>query len=559
MFISFLKSLKKFFKTYKASLLSGVLFGCSFIPFPLFTLFFALVPLWFFIYQQKSLKKIITACVLCQFIGTFIGFNWMIYTFHNFGGMSWLASFILLLGFCLLANLYITLSGIFWFIIVKKCPWGFSVASKLILLPLIFALLHNLVPTLFPWNMGYPWLWGDLWGAQTAELWGFRFLGTLFYVFNLLFLIAYKHLHFRENNFKKLISYFSFKSYVLFFKKNAPLYFDKIGARAFAGAIALLLGLNILGLYLKQNLDSPDQFLNVLLVQNNIGTLSKLSPPSWGEKRRKALYISKVLTYKALKAVKKKGMGNVDLIVWSEGSYPYPIHKNKNKDRRISRFVKIINTPLVTGGQGIEKRGHSNSLFVFDRTGEILKPIYDKNKLVIFGEYFPGIEKFPILRKIFPYFGSNMIRGKEFLVQELEGRFFGWQICYEALFDNISRHLANKKAQFLVNITNDSWYGTWQEPYQHLIMSFARAVEVRRPLIRVANTGYSGVIRADGKIIDGISSMNKAWYHMYKIPYYKKNPPKTLFMRWGYYINEMFLVFLALMVFVLSFKNLKKL
>ncbi|MDE0092125.1 MAG: apolipoprotein N-acyltransferase, partial [Oligoflexia bacterium] len=159
----FYLALKDFFKIYKFPVLSGVLFGCSFIPFPFFFLFFCLVPLWLFIYHQNSLKQVLTACFITQFIATFIGFNWMIYTFHFFGGMNWFLSFILLLLFCATANCYVMISGWLCFVFVKRGSVN-SAPVKLLLFPLVFSVLHSLIPTLFPWNMGYPWFWGGLWG-----------------------------------------------------------------------------------------------------------------------------------------------------------------------------------------------------------------------------------------------------------------------------------------------------------------------------------------------------------------------------------------------------------
>ena len=550
----------KIIKIYKAPLLSGVLFGCSFIPFPFFTLFFALVPLWFFIYQQSSLKRVLIGCFLCQFITTLIGFNWMIYTFHNFGGMNWFLSFIFLIGFCVIVNLYMICSGALWFILTKKSSFPLPVSVKLILLPLIFSLLHSLIPTVFPWNMGYPWLWGNLPGAQTAELWGFRFLNTMFYIFNFLFLVLYKHCGFNigQKNLRKKNKFvlLHFADQIFYtFKLLFSIRFDKIGIRILAGAIVLFLFLNGLGFYLKQRLPQPNQFLNVIVVQNNIGSIAHLDPKPFRSAKQKSLYASQTLTYKAFfkYSKKKKKREKIDFILWTEGAYGYSIRKKAKKERRLSKMVKLIQTPLVTGALSKENGEYGNSLFVFDRQGNILQPVYDKIKLLAFGEYFPGIDRFPFLRKIFPYFGANMTPGKGIQVQELEGRRFGWQICYESLFDQISRNLAKKQAQVLVNITNDSWYGSWQEPYQHLTMNFARAIEVRRPLIRATNTGYSGVIRADGTI-DKISPLNKTWFHLYKVPYYEK-PPTTLFMSWGYYINEIFLLLLALLAATLSFKS----
>ena len=529
--------LKKFLRVYKAPLLSGFLFGVSFIPFPFFTLFFALVPLWLFMCRQSHLKKMLLGCFLCQFISTFIGFNWMIYTFHNFGGISWFFSFILLLGFCCIANLYVLISSVLWFFLVKK--FSPPIVVKLILLPIIFSFFHSIIPTVFPWNMGYPWLWGGLPGAQTAELWGFRFLDTLFYVFNLLFLIAYNHLDFEKKQETEARGIKKYLRHMINFR------LDSFGKKALAGAFILFISLNALGFYLKTRLAEPDTFLNVILVQNNIGSVAFMDPRPFYSKEKKALYISKTLTYKSLKSVRQEARAeDIDFILWSEGAYAYPINKNFSKEPRLSKMVRALKIPLITGALSKNNKRRGNSLVLFDRKGNIVKPIYDKVKLLIFGEYFPGIDRFPFLRKLFPYFGSNFTPGKAFQVQKLEGRFLGWQICYEALFDKISRDLAKKKAQILVNITNDSWYGSWQEPYQHLTMSLARAIEVRRPLIRATNTGYSGVIYANGEI-DKLSPLNKAWFHLYKVPYYKE-PPQTLFMSWGYYIHEIFLFFLVL-------------
>ena len=514
-----------FFNAYKVPLSSGLLFGLSFIPFPFFTLFFALVPLWFFICHQSRLQKVIIGCLICQALATFIGFNWIIYTFHSFGGMNWFFSFIMLVLFCCFANIYILLSGVLWFLLSKKSSLFLPVSVKLLLFPLIFSLLHSLIPTFFPWDMGYPWLWGGMPGAHTAELWGFRFLGTLFYIFNLLFLIVYKHR------------------------------FDKTGKRALAGALLLFAGLNLLGFYLKWRLPQPDKFLNAIVIQNNIGSIAHLDARSPTLARKKAFHISKTLTYKAVlkHAGEKKLREDIDFILWSEGSYGWTINKRQKKEYRLSKMIKELQIPFITGAVSRDQDKYGGSLFVFDRNGNILKPVYNKIKLLIFGEYFPGIDRIPFLRRMFPYFGSSFIPGKDVQVQQLEDTRYGWQICYESLFDTISRKLAQEKAQVLVNITNDSWYGSWQEPWQHLSMNFARAIEVRRPLLRSTNTGYSGLIHADGTV-DRISPLNKRWFHLYKIPYYK-NPPETLFMSWGYYINEMFLFILSLFVCIASLRQ----
>ena len=104
------------------------------------------------------------------------------------------------------------------------------------------------------------------------------------------------------------------------------------------------------------------------------------------------------------------------------------------------------------------------------------------------------------------------------------------QIFYESLFPSFSRSLAALGAQFIVNVTNDSWYGTWQEPYQHLYMTLARSVEFRRPVLRVTNTGISSVVLASGDILEQ-SPIHEPWAGLYKVPYLR-TPPETFYQNW---------------------------
>ena len=538
----------------------------------------------------------------------------MLYTFHFFGGMNWALSAILLLLFCATANCYVVISGWLWFS-ATQTSFLSSAPVKLLLFPLIFSVLHSLIPTLFPWNMGYPWFWGGLWGAQTAELWGFRFLNTLFYIFNLLFLIVYYHFYkdrssvnvpsldssfidepsldesslnsssldkpslhnsFLDGLFIQLKNFFVFmknpvtgKSFLLnenVREKNPAnnqnslrLFFsrfslDGAGVKALSGAVFLFVFLNGLGFYLKKRLPAPDSSLNVIVIQHNISSKGE-DPKPFKNLKQKAFYNLRNLTYSSLKQARKDKLKtkDIDFILWPEGAYPYTINKKKNRTAGLSKLVKTINIPLITGAITRERNYYSNSLVAFDREGNILQPIYDKMKLVIFGEYFPFIDKWSFLKKLFPYFGSNLLAGTATQAQKLEDKKIGWQICYEALFDDLSRASANKGAQIIVNVTNDSWYGSWQEPYQHLAMGLARAIEIRRPVIRSTNTGFSGVAHANGAV-PPYSPMNKAWFYRYKIPYYK-NPPQTLFMGWGYYINEIFLSLMLFFVIALALKS----
>ncbi|WP_338040421.1 nitrilase-related carbon-nitrogen hydrolase [Methylocucumis oryzae] len=103
------------------------------------------------------------------------------------------------------------------------------------------------------------------------------------------------------------------------------------------------------------------------------------------------------------------------------------------------------------------------------------------------------------------------------------------KICYESLFPAFSKALAELGAQVIINVTNDSWYGTWQEPYQHMYMTLARSVEFRRPVIRVTNTGITTVALASGEILQQ-SPLHQEWSGVYQVAY-RKQPSPTFYQQ----------------------------
>ena len=93
-------------------------------------------------------------------------------------------------------------------------------------------------------------------------------------------------------------------------------------------------------------------------------------------------------------------------------------------------------------------------------------------------------------------------RGTEATVMETAGNKVGVSICYEMIFPDLMRQAVKNGANFLVNITNDAWFGKSAASYQHMSMGALRAVENRVPIVRAANTGISGTIEATGKLRD---------------------------------------------------------
>jgi apolipoprotein N-acyltransferase len=139
-----------------------------------------------------------------------------------------------------------------------------------------------------------------------------------------------------------------------------------------------------------------------------------------------------------------------------------------------------------------------NSLFAIGKGGEVVAA-YDKRHLVPFGEYVPFRRFFPFLSAVAA--GDDFAVGQGAAVLTVGGLPpFRPLICYEGIFAHEIASAGQPRAQWLLNITNDAWFGISPGPYQHFEMARLRAVEQGVPLIRVANTGLSGVVDAMGRV-----------------------------------------------------------
>ena len=135
---------------------------------------------------------------------------------------------------------------------------------------------------------------------------------------------------------------------------------------------------------------------------------------------------------------------------------------------------------------------------MLSESGETLNR-YDKIHLVPFGEFVPFRKILFFIEKLVVMIG-DFGRGTEATVMEKAGYKIGVSICYEIIFPDLIRQAVKNGANFLVNITNDAWFGKSAASYQHMSMGALRAVENRVPIVRAANTGISGTIEATGKL-----------------------------------------------------------
>ena len=196
-----------------------------------------------------------------------------------------------------------------------------------------------------------------------------------------------------------------------------------------------------------------------------------------------------------------KSTGDCDLLVWPESAIP-GYFNFENTETRVKSIVNSLNIPIVMGSSTldltVEPSRIYNSAFVVLPNNPVVGS-HHKMYLVPFGERLPFTETFPGLQKL--EFGqSNFSQGKEFKVFDLQGSKFSILICFESIFPRLSRRFVNYGTQFLVNITDDEWFGRSAAPYQHAQQAVLRAIEYRIPIVRCGNTGISYFANPTGKV-----------------------------------------------------------
>ncbi len=240
--------------------------------------------------------------------------------------------------------------------------------------------------------------------------------------------------------------------------------------------------------------------LKLRIVQANIGNFLKVDSERGGEPSIKKVYES------YFHFSTKEPRANIDLIIWPETAFPTLINSEKIKlgENTLPPIFKDIseytNAELFFGGYDYSQDSDFNAAFLLNKTGN-LKDIYHKIKLIPFGEGLPFGPLNPYLKK-YAQGVSFFTSGTVFTQFKLEdGSLFQSAICYEILFPEFIRDLLNSpknQSQFIINLTNDSWYGETQEPYQHLFLTKWRALEFQMPIVRSTNTGITTIIYPDG-------------------------------------------------------------
>ena len=269
---------------------------------------------------------------------------------------------------------------------------------------------------------------------------------------------------------------------------------------------ALLLLINGYGLFRIYQKRIPQQTLTLVLVQQNTDPwVSGLSVFFDN------LHNTQKLTEKAVRSSPIKP----DLIVWNESSLAYGYDQFQDYYQQLpiqesfTDFLQRMEIPLLTGSPllvNAEREKYSNSVYLIAPDGTVIDT-YSKIQLICFAEYIPFIDH-PFVQRFFDSlvgFSSGWVPGKEykamtFTAQNGNAIRFAAPICFEDAFPTLCADLHNQKSDLLINLTNDSWSKTASAEYQHFAVAYFRAIELRTPLVRSTNGGYTCVVDPVGNI-----------------------------------------------------------
>jgi apolipoprotein N-acyltransferase len=190
-----------------------------------------------------------------------------------------------------------------------------------------------------------------------------------------------------------------------------------------------------------------------------------------------------------------------DLIVWPEFAVGFYLDREPPLHGQLSRFTKAMNAALLLGAPRVENsetgERYYNSAYLLAPDGTVLD-VYDKIHLLPFAEYRPLA-----LPSLVPHNAehpSDFTAGNRSTIFSLPQGSFGVLICYEATYPYLARRLVQNGAQFLVNLSNDTWLAGEAAAAQHFSMTVFRAVENRRALARVATAGITGFVDSFGRV-----------------------------------------------------------
>jgi apolipoprotein N-acyltransferase len=456
-----------FYSALALSSLSGCLWFLAVTPFDYsFLAWIAALPMLLVVDRAPSFRRALFLGWWSGVVETGGGFYWLIDVMQRFANFPWIAAAGVFLLFCATRAVIFLLFAGFLHAIRRRMR-----VPMTWLAPLLMVSCELVVPQLFPCGQWISQAWNPL-VIQISELTGPLGVTALLMMVNGVWY---------------------------------DLWTDARATRLSAGAAtALLASALIFGVVRMRQVDAQIAAaprLKIGLVQPNFAYTID------GEFSREEAQSQLTALQAQSQRLEKNG---AELLVWSEGSYPVALPRNFSADfpsESLAAIRRGFTVPTLIGADMYDAAHDDafNSAILLDHHGKALGH-YDKVRLLAFGEYIPGIEAFPWLRKFLPEGAGRFTAGKGPAVIALEGPKgeiwrLGPVICYEDILQGFLRGVGRQHPNLLVNLTSDSWFGANTEPWEHLALAVFATVELRVSMVRSVNSGVSALIDPNGRLL----------------------------------------------------------
>jgi apolipoprotein N-acyltransferase len=265
----------------------------------------------------------------------------------------------------------------------------------------------------------------------------------------------------------------------------------------FTFTMAGIVGVLVFGLRATQ-VSLPAKPLRVAAVQSNVPQQQKFDPQ----------FTRKIFDrFRRLSEIALRSNPPPDLLVWPESSMPGPVLLDQESYKFVMDLAASAETDLLLGTIDEENGEVYNAALLVSDGGERVQ-LYRKVHLVPFGEYVPGRHTVPLLAKIVgDQVPGDFQPGKEHTVFTLTNSevHVAPLICFEDTIGELTRQFVlpteiSPGANLLVDVTNDGWFQHSAGSHQHLANAIFRCVEIRRPMLRAANTGVTCFINRFGRV-----------------------------------------------------------
>ncbi|MGM0501498.1 MAG: apolipoprotein N-acyltransferase [Bacillota bacterium] len=298
-------------------------------------------------------------------------------------------------------------------------------------------------------------------------------------------------------------------------------------------AVLIIVFLMLYGSWQLEQHELTNKNIKVSLIQPNIPQFKKLDSDYYEQ------IVDKLITLSATEIENN----SPDLLVWPETA----VLRTYNLKKKFP-YLNKYQTPLYVGGFIREGDGPLNSALLVNNTGEIINS-YSKNILVPWGEYVP----FPNLVPDFIETNLNHITpGTKAVEFELGEVTWIGAICSEILNSDYIRSSYHQN-DFIINISNEAWFGDSSAPRQVLQAAIFRAVENQVPIVKVGNTGISGLINSQGQVIKKTKLLTTQTVTInLQLPTRKK----TIYFLIGDIIGQLSLVITVILLLTTAYKKI---